>query len=897
MSWRRFVHRARWHRERQAELEAYLEEEAAANRARGMDTRQARAAAKRKLGNETLVLERIYRANSIGWLDTLGRDLRYAARLLRRSPGFTTVAVLSLALGIGGNLAVLGMRDAVMRRPLPVEQPGQLIRMDWTAHQWEALPGWGTSFDDRQGREINTSFPYPMFGQWQRENHALSGLAAFRPLTHIDIFADGHAEPGKGTLVSGSYQRMLGLRPRLGRGLSEADLAADAPPVAVLGYDYWQSRWGGEAGVVGKTIQVNHLPVTVVGVEAEGFRGLEVGFTPDVYLPMSLVEKGVMRGWKNPPRLSDAGYWWVEVVGRLRKGVSLEQARADLEVGFGQWVKALPAKAADHGDLPVLLADSAAHGVNNLGEDFALPMLILLALSGLVMLIVCINLANLLLARAAARQGELAVRLAIGAGRPALIRQLLTESLVLAGLGALASLPVAALALRAILQVFVPPEMDIRPGLDGMVFVAAVGLALAAGLIMGLIPAWRATRVPRRRAMAGGARTRTGRNRMGEALLVAQMALCLLVIAGAGLFQRTLHNLQAVDLGLDARHVTVFEMDAPLEGYSGTRLASFYQQVLDKLRALPGVSAATETDLVPGSTSMSSTHSLGLNAGKSARRNAVTYVARIAPGYFDAYRIAVVAGREFNAADTADGPRVVVINRTLARRFAGYPVGQQLYDNESGEGMTVVGVVADAAYHGVRDMAVPVAYYPLSQKPSSAVFFAVRSALPPAALGDALRKAVAAVDAQVPMYAVQTQAEAMRASYDSQILMAGLTTILGGLALLLAAIGLYGLMAYNVTRRTREIGVRVALGASRGSVLGMVLRQSLRLVGIGVLLGLPLAWMAGRALTSLLYQVTPGDPWAFGGAVLFLAAVAVGAAWWPARRAARVDPMAALREG
>ncbi len=897
MSWRRFVHRARWHRERQAELEAYLEEEAAANQARGMDAHQARAAAMRKLGNETLVLERIYRANSIGWLDTLGRDLRYAARLLRRSPGFTTVAVLSLALGIGGNLAVLGMMEAVMRRPLPVGQAGQLIRMDWTAHQWEAQPGWGTSFTDNQGREINTSFPYPMFEQWRRQNQTLSGLAAFRPLTHVDVFADGHAEPGKGTLVSGSYQQVLGLRPRLGRGISEADLALNAPPVVVLGYDYWQSRWGGEAGVVGRTIQVNHLPVTVVGVEAEGFHGLEVGFTPDVYLPMSLVERGVMQGWKSPPQLSDNSYWWVEVVGRLRKGVSREQARADLGVGFEQMVKALPVKATDHGDWPVLLAESAAHGVNNLGEDFTLPMLILLALTGLVMLIVCINLANLLLARTAARQGELAVRLAIGAGRPALVRQLLTESLLLATLGAGASLPVGVWALRGIVQVFVPPEMDIRPGLDGVVLAAAAGLALVAGMIMGLIPAWRATRVKRAGSLASGGRARTGRNRMGEALLVAQMALCLLVISGAGLFQRTLHNLQAADLGLDARQVTVFEMDAPLEGYSGARLATFYQQVLDKLRALPGVSAATETDIVPGSTSLSTTHDLGIKAGKSAQRNPVTYIAKITPGYFDAYRIGVVEGRDLNSRDTADAPGVVVINRTMARRFQGYPVGQQLYDRETGEGKTVVGVVADAAYHGVRDLEVPVVYYPLSQKPSSSVYFAVRSAMPPAALNRTLRGAVAAVDPEVPMYSVQSQAEAMRDSYDAQILMAGLTSLLGGLALLLAAVGLYGLMAYNVTRRTREIGVRVALGASRGSVLGMVLRQSLRLAGIGVLLGLPLAWFAGRALTSLLYKVSPADPWAFGGAIIFLTAVAVGAAWWPARRAALVDPMTALREG
>jgi predicted permease len=897
MSWRRYFLRARWHRERKAELEAYLEEETAANRERGMDARQARAAAQLKLGNETLVLERIYHMNTVAWLDALARDLRFALRLLRRSPGFTVVAVLSLGLGIGGNLAVLGMMDAVMRRPLPVEQARQLVRLDWTSHQWEALPGWGTSFEDGAGRTINTSFSYPMFQHWQRTNRTLSGLAAFRPLTHIDIFAAGHAEPGHGSLVSGSYQTVLGLRPALGRGINEADLAPAAPPVAVLDYSYWQSRFGGDGAVLGRVIQVNHLPVTVVGVEAKGFQGLEVGFTPDVYLPMSLVERGVMQGWRNPPRLSDNSYWWVEVVGRLRPGRTLPQASADLNLGFEQTVKALPVKATDHGDWPVLMADSAAHGVNNLGEDFALPMLILLALTGLVMLIVCINLANLLLARAAARESELAVRLAIGAGRRALVRQLLTESLVLALLGGLASLPVGVLALRAILQAFVPPEMDIRPGWDGLLLAAALGLALAAGLIMGLIPAWRSTRMARRRSLAGAARPGAGRNRLGEALLVAQMALCLLVIAGAGLFQRTLHNLQRADLGLDASHVTVFEMDAPLEGYSGTRLAAFYQQVLDRLRGLPGVSAATETDIIPGSTSLSSTHSLGLAPGKSSQRNPVTYVAKIAPGYFNAYHIAMTAGRELNAGDSADAPRVVVINRTLAGRFHGYPVGQQLYDNETGEGMTVVGVAADAAYHGVRDLGVPVVYFPLSQKPSSSVYFAVRSELPAAALSSALRGAVSAVDPEVPVYGLQTQAEAMRASYDSQILMAGLTSLLGGLALLLAAIGLYGLMAYNVTRRTREIGVRVALGASRGSVSAMVLHQSLRLVAVGVLIGLPLAWLAAGALTGLLYKVSPGDPWAFGGAIVFLAAVAVGAAWWPARRAAKVDPMTSLREG
>lgn len=857
-------------------------------------------AAARAFGDDLRLREQSREAWGWLWLEGLARDARLAGRMMRRSPGFAAVAVLTLAVGIGGNLAVFSMVDAVALQPLAVPQPQQLVRMDWTSHAWSAPRDWGSDYTDAHGQDISTYFPYPLLEQWQRDSPTLQGVAAYRPLPRLDVSYGGRAEPAQGSLVSGGYQQVLGLRPALGRGITDSDMAAGAAPVAVLTYAYWKRRFAGDPKVVGRTMGVNHMATTIIGVEPQGFDGVEKSRAPEVLLPMSLVQSAMMHGMLNhPPQLSDRQYWFAEIFGRLRDGVSVETARANLEVGFRRLVASLPPDASNHGDVPRLLLYSARSGVINAGVELEVPMLVLFALTALVMLIVCANLANLLLARTAARRQELAIRVAIGAGRGALVRQQLTESLGLAVVGAMLGLPLGVAAAAGIVQRYLPPGIAYQPGWDANMMAAAAVLAVLAAVGMGLAPAVRATRRAPQPGLGRHARAGGSGLRLGEGLLAAQMALCLLVLSGAGLLLRTVQKYQTAPTGIDGRQITLIQLNAAMEGYSGAGLSGFYQRTLERLAHLPGVSAATAMTIAPGGTTGSSTRSLGTTSAATGNANPRTFLSAVAPGFFSTYGIPLLAGRDFNAGDDASATPVAIVNRAMAARFTGLPLGQKLYnrDGHTVQTVEVIGVAADSAYEGIGQPSQPVVYVPYGQRLETlgTLTFAVKSGENGSALAEEVRGAVAAEDAQVPILRIETQAAAEAENYTAQMMLAGMAAILGGLTLLLAALGLYGLMAYSVTRRTREMGVRIAMGASPRQVERLVLGHSVVLVLWGAAVGLPLAWLAGRGLKSLLFGVSPADPATWAGATLFLLVVALAAAWWPARRAARVDPVVALR--
>ncbi|MGH9486401.1 MAG: ABC transporter permease [Terriglobales bacterium] len=799
------------------------------------------------------------------WLEGLGRDLRLALRLVRRSPGFAAVAIVTLALGLGCNLAIFTLVDAVALRLLPVAHADQLVQLDWTAQRWSSGHTWGTRFRDAQGRRVTTVFSYDQFKRWTSAGGAVSGALAFHPLSvlyvrRLEPGASGMASSAAGSLVSGNYFQMLGLNPALGRLIEPADMAAGAAPVAVLRYGYWLRQFGGERGVVGQTIEINGLPARIVGVTPPGFAGLELGRVPDIFLPLEAIRSPVMASitgegsWDGslavaPNFLSNPRNWFVEVVARRQPSASVAQVRAQLAVSFANAAVAIPqGRRVIPRDKPLLVVASAGSGVNNLGTNFTLPLELLAALTGLILLVVCVNLANLLLARAAVRKQELAIRIAIGAGRAALLRQLLAEAFVLAGLGAVASQPLGLAAGQLLEHLVLPPRVGGAVHWDLAALAVAAGLAVAAALLMGAIPAWQASR---REGLAHQLR----QPRWRKGLIIAQIALCVAVVASAALFARTLRNFQAAPTGLEAHNVVILDLDPGLAGYHDSRLAGFIRQVLARLRALPGVQAAAASGDVPGGQNSDSTDSIATTPRRAPDSPQTAYNV-VTPGFFGTYHLPLIAGRDFTAADDATAPPVAIVDQAMARRFHGLPVGQKLYWFRRGQYqmLTVIGVAADSVYNGVRQASMPVLYIPFAQQYSRAyaLTFEVRSARPLAALAPALRRAVAAVDVNVPVLRLETQAEAMAASYRTQTTLAAIALPLAALALLLAC--------------------------------------------LGALCGLPLAWLAGRAAANVLFGVGAADPASWAGTIALLLAVAAAAAVLPARRAASVDVALALRE-
>ncbi|MBI4660336.1 MAG: ABC transporter permease [Verrucomicrobia bacterium] len=819
-------------------------------------------------------------------------DLKFAFRQLLKNPGFTAVAVLTLALGIGANTAIFSLLDAVLLKTLPVKQPEQLVVVSPSA------PG-------QPGRGI--PFSYPVFRELRDKSAVFSGMFAYSGLP-MSMSGGGQTERVLGELVSGNFFAVLGVQPHLGRLFTEADdQAPGAHPVAVISFNFWQRRFGANPGVVGQTISLNGYPFTVVGVAEQGFHGLHVGVAPDVRVPIMMNYQ--VRPGAPPGVFENRENMWLAVVARLKPGLSLEQAQAGADTVY-QNIRE-PDMRSSKGDTADdrfgrsirIQLDPAKNGVaSNLTRQFGQPLRVLMYLVGVVLLIACFNVANLLLARAATRQKEIAVRLALGAGRFRLVRQLLTEGFLLSALGGVLGLIFARwgtdLLLGLLPQGRIPLVLEIKPDLRVLSF--TLGVTLLTGLLFSLAPALQATRPDLIPALKHETAVFSVGNRRWELrrlLVVLQVALSLVLLVGAGLFARSLRNLQAVDDGYHTDQVVTLALDPAQSGYKAEQLRTFDDLLSERVAALPGVKTATYTYYVPMSGGYSR---YGIEVpGYQLRPGEEMAVLQnqIASQFFATFGIALLAGREFSAQDTPESPKVVIVNESLARRFFGAesPLGRRI-TLENYKDLEIVGVVADAKYRTLKEALPQTAYLPFSQYNTLRErTLCVRVADQASALVAALRREVRGLDPQLPVFNVKTFAEQISESVSRERLVALLSSFFGFFALLLAALGLYGVMAYGVARRTREIGIRMALGAQTSNVLWLVLRETLLLVCAGVAVGLPVALAATRLTEGLLFGLTPNDPLTLALAVAVMVVIAALAGYLPARRAAHVNPLSALR--
>lgn len=897
MSWLRYFRRERWDAERRRELQSYVELETDDNIARGMSPDDARAAAVRKLGNSTLVLEEVYTMNTVGWLDTTWRDLRYGARVLWRQPAFTIVAVLSLTLGVGANTAIFQLIDTVRLRTLPVEAPQELARLTIDTHD-----------QGRTGRFTSrySQLTYPLYERIRDEQTSFSSLAAWGPMV-VDLASTGESRPAQGMWVTGNFFSTLGVAPALGRLIGpEEDRRDCSTPAAVISYPFWQREYAGSADVIGQTIRLDGHAYSIAGVTPAGFYGVEVGRQFDVALPVCSEKQ--IRGLERSA-VDSGDWWWLAGFGRLKPGVTIERAGGELQtLSTGIFEATLPAgyvtRDADNYKKFTLQAAAMDTGFSSLRSNYGTPLSLLLALAGLVLLIACGNLANLMLARASAREREMAVRLAIGASRWALVRQLMSESLIIAGVGAALGAWLSH-GLSGVLVSFLstaqnPLMLDLSSSWRVLGFTSA--LAILTCLLFGLVPAIRATRTAPVTAMRASGRGLTdgrGRFTLRRALVIGQLAVSLVLLVGALLFVRTFRNLATVDVGFRTEGVVAADFDFRRANVTRDGQHEFQRQLLERVRAMPGIIGATPVSIVPVSGS-------GWNQGlviDGKPQEGYPNVNQVGGEYFDLLGIPLTSGRTFNERDTPASPRVAVVTSTFVERYlkGSDPLGRVFYF-ETGPGepnppMQVVGVVADTKYSDVRTEHEPLVYLAYSQDPApgASLTTLVRRA------GEGInitREAVAlAGTVNTSMLVTVTDLEAqMNESLGRERLMAMLSGFFGGLALLLAAVGLYGVMSYMVEQRRQEIGIRMALGAGRGRVLRMVLRESAVLVTIGVALGAGLALLSSRYAESLLFGLTATDPLTIGLSVAGLALIGACASLIPAWRAARVEPTTALRE-
>ncbi len=885
-------------REFQSDLDLEEEEQ----RDRGLSPEESRYGARRAFGNATLIRERTHEAWGWAPFERVAQDLRYALRQVVRSPGFTITALLILALGIGAVTAVFSLLDAAMLRMLPVKDPQQLVQLKSISPQ---LP------------DANDAFSYPAFQEFSRQTKALSGVLAYRHQHNIDVESGGQSGLAEGQAVSGSYFSMLGVRAIRGRTILPYDeAAAGQNPIAVIGYDYWRSRFALDPDIVGKTILLNNSPYTIIGVTEPEFYGLEPGTRIDVSVPLntySLINLGYAATGTPFDVLKSPVRNWLEVFARLQPGVANEQAASALEPLFTQIKLELNAAlAATPGDSPArrqmilalrLQVDPAGQGLATLRRQFSKPLWIVMALVALLLLITCANVANLLLARAQTRAREISVRLAMGAGKGRLVRQLFIESLLLGLLGGALGVGLAfwgsSLLLALVARGRSPVILSVHPNFAVLAFAVAVSLLTAA--VFGILPALRATDVDPSRALAQSARPASMQrpHRLGKALVVFQVAISLVLVAGAGLLARTLVNLRDFYPGFDRENVLLFHVDPTIIGIND--VVPVYEQLLSRIRALPGVRLASLSVHEPLSTNISDTSVKVRDAAPSrADDQTPVNVEPIAPDYFAAMRTPIFAGREFTAADRPGAPKVALVNQSMARHFFGQesPIGRFVsipgYRADT-SWLLIVGEVRDIKVHDLRESSTLMLYVPMWQAPEGGATFEVRTAVDPANAVTAVLGAVKAVDSRLPVYSIKTLDDQLEDSLVQERLVASLSGLFGLLALLLTCVGLYGLMACTVQQRTVEIGIRMALGAKRFRIAAMVLGDTLLLVLSGIAIGLPAAMLASRLVARQLFGVKPGDPFTFFAACAVMAVVAVAAAWLPAHRAASVEPMQALR--
>ena len=838
-------------------------------------------------------------------MNTVLQDIRYALRMLAKSPGFTAIAVLTLALGIGANTAIFSLIDAVLLNNLPVKDPQQLVLFQWDDNKWP-------SQFSQTGWEGKYSFSYPQFEAFRAQKQVLAGVFAFTPLgfaagnTTVNI--NGEATVADGMMVTGEYFSTLGVNPLMGRGITEADENPGAPRVAVISYRYWTRQFAQDRSIIGRGITLNGMPFSIVGVTPANFYGMSAGTEPDLWVPFD--DKPNMRPWSSVPGGDASSVFtarnWIclNIVGRLQNGVTRAQAQSALDAIFHQFITAdwHPAKASD---VPQFFLTAGNQGLPVLQQGFHQPLYVLMMAVGLVLLIACANVATLLLARATTRRKEISVRLAIGASRRRLIRQLLTESVLMSVFGGGLGLVFASWGTKALVATMStsdsPLILDIAADTRVLLFMFVV--SVVTGILFGLAPAARASKVDLASSMKeSGTNVSEGRekHRLGKTLIVAQVAASLVLMIGAGLFVRTLSNYEHNNFGFNQRNLLSFGLDPTRAGYHDARLVNFYSQLLDHVQGLPGVKAATLMAYAPFQ-SWSSNTSIVVE-GQSKKGDSPMRWQWVGPDFFQTMQIPILVGRGINRSDIAAAPKVAVVDETFAKRYfpGENPIGHRFSSGtnyDPAQAWEIVGVCKPAELTDPHAKLRPKAFMAYAQEPKKLdqMFFQVRSEGAPATVISELRDAVRQADPALPLIGLKTQTQETSDALSFDRLYARLTAIFGLLALLLAMIGLYGTMAYAVTRKTHEIGIRMALGAKPADVLGMVIRQGITLTLIGVAIGAVVALGVTRLVISMIFGVTPYDPLTFAVVATVLVTVALLACYIPARRAMKVDPIVALR--
>jgi putative ABC transport system permease protein len=879
----------RLHREIDREMSFHIRERVEELRLQGLSEDEALAQARRQFGNRTYRAEETRDADIVTWLDSFAGDVRYALRAMRRSPAFSIVAVASLAIAIGANTAIYSLIDAVVLRSLPVPHPEELVQVTM-------------SDTDESGYFTN-----PLWEQVRDRQTGFTAITAFSE-RNFNAADGGEVRRIRGQMVSGEYFRVFGSQPVAGRLFTAADDKRGCEGIAVLGHTFWQNEYAGAPAAVGQAIKLDGKPFQIVGVLAPGFNGPEVGREPQVYAP--LCADRYLRGEQSS--LDHRSNWWLRVIGRRHPSVSTEEARSRIKaIATASYEATVPPRwaAADKADYVkrTLGVREASRGMSGIRDTYSKALIVLMGTVAILLLVACANVANLLLARAAARQREVAIRLAIGAARRRLVRQLLTESAILAGLGAVGGLLLAQWGTRALVSLIAtsssPVALDLALNFRVLGFTALVATVTAT--LFGLIPAWRGTRISPQAAMKANARgVAEGQARftIAKSLVVAQVALSLMLLVGAGLMIGSLRNLTTLDPGFRSDGVLIVSADfrrtvSTPEQRATTRLA-----LLERFRSTPGVRSASTAELTP--LGRSSWNDFVYVDGYTPKEpnDAVVWFNEVSDGFFTTLGTRLLAGRDFGQADVPGSPKVAVMNEAAATKYFGTdsPLGK-VFRTKSGDTfsdpVTVVGIVETAKYQNLRESNSATIYLASSQNSTGPSFITMqlRTDGDPVALAPLVKNVFGALDPAISL-SLTPLARQVSSSLQRERMLAVLSGVFGAVALALAMLGLYGVMAYTVARRRNEIGVRIALGANRPRVLRMVLADVIRVVAIGVVIGAGAALASGKLVTSFLYGLEPAEPMVLGLAAVILGAVALTAGLVPAWRASRVDPVTALRE-
>jgi predicted permease len=886
------------------EMELHLAEKAAELEADGMTAERARAEARRRFGNVGHKQEESREIWMTRFLSELGQDIRYGFRTMIANKAFSALAVLSLALGIGANTAIFSFMDSILLRSLPVPDPESLVVLNWhsrppqnadkeSVHVMHGLQGMAWPGD--KGDMVLGIFPYGAFETLREENPVFSTLFGYCNGHNKTLAIRGQATSASTEYVTGGYFRGLAVSPAAGRLIDPADDRPGAAPVAVVSFATSQNRFGGPLSAIGQPILVDNVPFTVIGVAPPEFFGVDPAAAPDLYLPLhtNLLVDGARAARTYP----DGNFYWLEMMGRLRPGVSMAQAQAAMAPRFHQWVAATASTDGERAKLPALVLNPGAAGLGSLRRQFSKPLYVLLMMVGLILAVACANIANLLLARAAARRREMAVRLSLGAGRLRVVRQLLTESVMLASLGGFLGVVFAMWGMRTLTLLLSNGQrnLTVHAELNWSVLGVTAALSVVCGLLFGLAPAIQSTRpdvMPTLKDGRGGG----PRRRAQHVLVVAQIAISFLILAAAGLFVRTLDKLHSVQLGYARENILLFTVNAHQAGHREPEITTFYADLRKRLGSIPGVSSATVSQ-----SSIISAGFVGSAVKSEMKIGAATIddagVLDVGPRYLTTMRIPILAGREIDERDQPGSMTVAVISEEMARTYFGHenPVGRHITLVDDKRDLEIVGVSGNVRYGALKEESPMTMFVAVSQFSSERMTYALRTAGDPLMYVKSVHEMVREADARIPVTNVVTQAGEIDQTISREITFAKLCTGFAVLALLMACVGLYGTMSYNVEQQIGEIGIRMALGAQRGAVVWMVLRRVLLLAAVGLAISVPAALSVFRLIQSFLFETQPNDPGTLALAGVVLVSAAILAGYAPARRASRIDPLAALR--